>query len=195
MHKVGNNSVPLHIFSFRSERKNRFDEEFVILDFQLFLFRLSQPVIISKLLVFYEPNQTEMTKDEACIYGALLVFVTLMRVVLTHNYLLGTLQLSMKIRVAASSLIYRKALKLNKFALAETTIGQMVNLLSNDVSRFNTTTQHINFLWLSPLETALVMYLLYINVGITGLAGTFFLLLFIPFQSEYTFSADVLRNA
>ncbi|XP_018565514.1 probable multidrug resistance-associated protein lethal(2)03659 [Anoplophora glabripennis] len=147
-----------------------------------FVIKLSQPILISKLLTFYEPNQTAMSKDEACIYGALLVLFTLLRVVLTHNYLLQTLQLSMKIRVATCSLIYRKSLKLSKFALIETTIGQMVNLLSNDVSRFNTATQYANYLWLSPLGTALVMYLLYINVGITGLAGTFFLLLFIPFQ-------------
>ncbi|XP_018565523.1 probable multidrug resistance-associated protein lethal(2)03659 isoform X2 [Anoplophora glabripennis] len=124
-----------------------------------------------------------MTKDEACWYAALLIFVILVKVLLTHTYLLQTLQLSMKIRVATCSLIYRKALKLNKSALAETTIGQMVNLLSNDVSRFNSATQHVNYLWMSPLETVIVMYLLYINVGVTGLAGTFFLLLFIPFQT------------
>lgn len=140
-------------------------------------------MIISKFLTYYEPNQTEMTKDEAYIYAALLIFVILLKVLLTHTYLLQTLQLSMKIRVATCSLIYRKALKLSKSALAETTIGQMVNLLSNDVSRFNSATQHVNYLWISPLETVIVMYLLYINVGVTGLAGTFFLLLFIPFQS------------
>ncbi|KAJ8918452.1 hypothetical protein NQ315_008149 [Exocentrus adspersus] len=147
-----------------------------------FVVKLSQPMVLSKFLTYYEPNQTEMSKDEACVYAALLIFITFLRVLLTHTYLLQTMQLSMKVRVATCSLIYRKALKLSKFALAETTIGQMVNLLSNDVSRFNAATQHVNYLWTSPLEAAVVMYLLYINVGVTALAGTFFLLVFIPFQ-------------
>lgn len=141
-------------------------------------------MIISKFLTFYEPNQSEMTQDEAYIYAVLLIFVTFLKVLLKHFSLLQALQLSMKIRVATCSLIYRKALKLSKSSLAETTLGQMVNLLSNDVSRFNSATQHIKYLWMSPLETIIVMYLLYINVGVTGLAGTFFLLLFIPFQSK-----------
>ncbi|XP_018565518.1 probable multidrug resistance-associated protein lethal(2)03659 isoform X2 [Anoplophora glabripennis] len=123
-----------------------------------------------------------MTKKEACTYAALLILISLLRVVLVHNYLLETLQLSLKIKVANCALIYRKALKLSKSSLAETTVGQMVNLLSNDVSRFNTATQHVHFVWLLPAATALIMYLLYINVGITALAGTFFILLFVPFQ-------------
>ncbi|KAJ8929219.1 hypothetical protein NQ314_018098 [Rhamnusium bicolor] len=143
---------------------------------------LCRPLLITKFLTYYEPNQTEMTKSDACIYAALFVLVTLVMVISSHHYILGSFHLAMKIRIAACSLIYRKALKLSKSALAETTIGQMVNLLSNDVSRFDFATKGVHFLWLTPIETVVVMYLVYAYVGPTGLAGAFFLLLFIPFQ-------------
>ncbi|KAJ8954552.1 hypothetical protein NQ318_000786, partial [Aromia moschata] len=143
---------------------------------------LSQPLLITQFLMYYEPNQTEMTKNDAYMYGGLIVLATLSIVLCTHNYILRVMHLGMKIRVATCSLIYRKALRLNRSALGQTTVGQMVNLLSNDVGRFNMATTHIHYLWMTPLETIIVSYLLYIYVGVMGLIGTGFLFLFTPFQ-------------
>lgn len=128
-----------------------------------------------------------MTRNDAYLYSFLIVLSSFLSVMCVHSYQLRVMHLGMKLRVAACSLIYRKALRLSKSALAETTIGQMVNLLSNDVGRFDFAMQHIHNLWVAPIETVLVMCLLYVYVGPTGLVGAFFLLLFIPFQSKFTF--------
>lgn len=90
----------------------------------------------------------------------------------------------MKMRIAACAVIYRKALKLSKTALTETTVGQMVNLLSNDVARFEYTGQNMHNFWLSPIVSVIAMFLLYTYAGPTGLVGLVFLLTFIPFQSQ-----------
>ncbi|KAJ8983675.1 hypothetical protein NQ317_003463 [Molorchus minor] len=145
--------------------------------------RLSQPLLITQFLKYYESGQSEVTEEEAKMYGALIVVDTLFIVLCSHHYILRAMHLGMKIRVAICSLIYRKALKLNKSALAETTIGQMVNLLSNDVGRFNQAVSHIHYLWLAPIELIIVSYLLYVYVGPIGLVGAVFLLLFTPLQT------------
>lgn len=93
--------------------------------------------------------------------------------------------IGMKIRVATSALIYRKALKLSKSALVETTVGQMVNLISNDVGRFEMATINFHSLWIAPLETFVIMILIYFYVGVTGMIGVLALFFFIPLQSKY----------
>ncbi|KAJ8929216.1 hypothetical protein NQ314_018095 [Rhamnusium bicolor] len=121
--------------------------------FSELIVRLSQPLLMRRLLMFYEPNQTSTTKQDAYMYAGLIVLVSFINALCIHHYYFQVFHIGMKIRVAACSLIYRKALKLSKTALAETTIGQMVNLLSNDVGRFDFTTMFVHNLWVVPIET------------------------------------------
>lgn len=104
-----------------------------------------------------------------------------------HNFMMYQLIMGVKIKVAATALIYRKALKLSRSSLVETNIGQMVNLISNDVTRFENAVKHIHSLWLGPVEMVVVIVLLYVYVGVSGMAGVFFLMLFFPIQSKYKF--------
>lgn len=152
-------------------------------------FRIGQPLLISKLLSYYGPEGVGKDKSEAYLYGGLIVLIVFFSVLIIHNYQLKVMEMGMKMRIAACAVIYRKAMKLSKTSLAETTVGQMVNLLSNDVGRFDFTGQHMHNLWMAPVECIFIMWLLYIYVGPTGLVGTIFLLAFIPFQSKIkTFS-------
>lgn len=101
--------------------------------------------------------------------------------------MMGVLHLGMKMRVACCALIYRKALKLSKTALGQTTAGQMVNLLSNDVNRFDISVIFAHQLWIGPLETVIVTYFLYLQVGISAVIGVAAILFFVPLQSLFFF--------
>jgi len=96
--------------------------------------------------------------------------------------MLSNLNLGMKIRVSACSLIYRKSLRLSKTAMVNTTSGQIVNLLSNDVARFELIVMFFHYLWVGPVETIVVTVLMYYEIGISAIAGVVFMLLFIPLQ-------------
>ncbi|KAL3283218.1 hypothetical protein HHI36_006367 [Cryptolaemus montrouzieri] len=131
---------------------------------------------------YYIPNQTSISKEEAYSYAAIIVLVAFIQVLAGHSYIFGLQHLGMKLRVACCSIIYRKSLRLSKSALVQTTVGQMVNFLSNDVNRFDNAIMYIHNLWSSPLETIIIMYLLYVMIGPTAIVGIGFLLVFIPLQ-------------
>ncbi|KAF7268017.1 hypothetical protein GWI33_018818 [Rhynchophorus ferrugineus] len=154
----------------------------VVLFIHEFVLGLAQPLALGKLMNYYVPNQTTVTIQQAYLYAGVLIMASFLSVVVSHSYMLACHHLGMKMRIACCSLIYRKTLKLSKTALTETTIGQMINLLSNDVARFDHCMRYLHYLWVAPLETILIMYLLYFNVGLTALSGFCLLAIFMPLQ-------------
>ncbi|XP_056647583.1 probable multidrug resistance-associated protein lethal(2)03659 [Diorhabda sublineata] len=144
--------------------------------------KITQPILISTLVSYFRAQADDVVQSHIYICACLLVLSSFIQVICIHQNMLLVLTLGMKIRIAACALVYRKALKLTKSAIGVTTVGQMVNLLSNDVERFDFCCQFIHLLWLAPSEIIIAMVLLYILVGPTGLVGCIFLLAFVPFQ-------------
>lgn len=150
-------------------------------------FRIGQTLALGNLIRYYTPDQTDITEVEAYLYSGIITMCSLLIVLLGHNYVMELQHTGMKMRVACCSLLYRKSLKLSKGALAETTIGQMINLLSNDVNRFDHAAMNFHNLWITPIQALIVMYLIYAQVGWTGIIGVCFIILFIPLQSKLKF--------
>jgi len=74
-------------------------------------------------------------------------------------------------------------LRLSNSALGKTTIGQMVNLLSNDVNRFDTSLLFLHNLWAAPLQLIICTGLLWNKIGPSVLVGTALLIAAVPLQS------------
>lgn len=138
------------------------------------------------MISFYTPGQVEITQEQAFWYAGGVVLCSLVNILFAHPYMMGVLHLGMKIRVACCSIIYRKALRLSKTALGETTAGQVVNLLSNDVNRFDVAVLFAHQLWVGPIETLVCTYFMYLQIGISAALGVLVLIMFIPMQSKYS---------
>ena len=68
--------------------------------------------------------------------------------------------------------------------LGKTTIGQMVNLMPNDVSRFDWCLMFLHYLWVGPLQTLIITCILLFVLGPSCLIGIAILILFVPLQSK-----------
>ncbi|KAI4464939.1 atp-binding cassette sub-family c [Holotrichia oblita] len=157
------------------------------------IFKIAQNLSFARLLQYFLREEGNMNNNDAIIYGVILVICPFAVSMGTHLYMMGLQHLGMKVRVACCTVIYRKSLKISKTVFGETTIGQLVNLLSNDVNRFDFAAVFMHSLWLSPLQTCIIILILCIEVGWTGIVGIIILALVIPIQIYLGKKSSILR--
>lgn len=90
--------------------------------------------------------------------------------------------------------LFLKALRLSQTALGETAPGKVVNLLSNDVNRFDSMSMFINSMWTAPLLVIIVSYLLWIEVKWAGMIGILVVFIVVPIQSKSTISCSIFSD-
>ncbi|XP_023219034.1 multidrug resistance-associated protein 4-like, partial [Centruroides sculpturatus] len=88
----------------------------------------------------------------------------------------------MKLKIAFCSVIYRKAIKLSSSSLETSNIGQMVNLLASDVSKFQNHVVCFPYLFTNPFLIIVTITMLWKYYGWTILVGYLAIFLFIPIQ-------------
>nr|XP_026485069.1 multidrug resistance-associated protein 4-like isoform X1 [Vanessa tameamea] len=150
---------------------------------QALILKPFQPVALSMMLSYWEPG-SDMTYEQAIYCASAVILMSLLIAFLNHHGTYSTQQFGMKVRIAACSLIYRKVMRMSSGALAQTTAGQVVNLLSNDVNRFDYAFIYTHFIWILPLQVVVVCYLIYVKIGYAAIVGVIGIVLqTIPVQS------------
>ncbi|KAK0158233.1 hypothetical protein PV328_009265 [Microctonus aethiopoides] len=134
--------------------------------------RILQPYILGLLLWHFDPR-AESSPSEAYIYASYIIVLSIMISLLEQHANMGLLELGMRTRIACSSLVYRKILRLSRYSANKTAGGQVINLLSNDVARFDPLFLYLHYIWIMPIQSAIIAYVIWYYVGIASLAGIF----------------------
>ncbi|XP_012536071.1 multidrug resistance-associated protein 4 isoform X2 [Monomorium pharaonis] len=150
--------------------------------FNEFVIRLGMPLLLGGLLRYFRKDSVELY-ESALWYGAGICVATGMYVISGNQTIFGAFHVGAKVRVAVCSVIYRKALRLSKTALGETAPGKVVNLVANDVNRFDLVTIFIHHMWSAPISALIVAYILYLEVSYAGLIGIAAIFVVVPLQS------------
>ncbi|KAG5204285.1 hypothetical protein JEQ12_002261 [Ovis aries] len=158
--------------------------------------RVVQPIFLGKMISYvenYDPTDSAALHEAyGCTAG--LSACVLVWAVLHHLYFYHIQRLGMRLRVAVCHMIYRKALRLSSSAMGKTTTGQVVNLLSNDVNRFDQVMMFLHYLWVGPLQAVAVIALLWMEIGISCLAGIAVLIILLLLQSCFGKLFSSLRS-
>eukprot|EP00096_Caligus_rogercresseyi_P011383 TRINITY_DN4461_c0_g1_i2.p1 TRINITY_DN4461_c0_g1~~TRINITY_DN4461_c0_g1_i2.p1 ORF type:complete len:890 (+),score=159.36 TRINITY_DN4461_c0_g1_i2:173-2842(+) len=147
------------------------------------ILRIAQPFAIFKIVSYFSTGGSSMSLDELYVWAGVLVGAGILFVLFDQRYWYQSLKTGMQLRIAASALIYRKSLTLSHASLGKSSTGQMVNLMSNDVNRFDNSTVFLQYLWVAPLQFMLVMFITTYYAGIEAIAGGCLLIFFIFFQT------------
>ncbi|KAG5672509.1 hypothetical protein PVAND_002633 [Polypedilum vanderplanki] len=156
------------------------------------LMRCAQPLLLGELLTYFADESA--SKEWAYIYAAGIVICSIVPVITFHPFIYYIFEIGMKIRIGCSRLVYDKILRITKSVQEDGMHGKVINLLSNDFSKFDIALAFLHDLWKGPFETILLGFLIYREVGISGVFGILFILSFIPIQSYIGKKAAHFRN-
>ncbi|EDV19525.1 uncharacterized protein TRIADDRAFT_51152 [Trichoplax adhaerens] len=144
-------------------------------------------------LVFVSPQllreliRFTANKDEPVwsgyLWAALMFLSAIVQSLILHQYFHRCFVTGMRLRTAIISIVYRKSLKLNSIAKRQSTVGEIVNLMSVDAQRFMDLTTYLHMIWSAPFQIAVCMYFLWDTLGPSVLAGLGILILMIPINA------------
>ncbi|KAL0132720.1 hypothetical protein PUN28_000454 [Cardiocondyla obscurior] len=138
-------------------------------------------IYIFGLLIWHFDPRAVSTQEEAYLYASGLILLTILSTIIYHHSNLGLMEIGMRVRIASSSLMYRKILRLS--SSSTTTSGQIINLLSNDMSKFEQLFVALHYIWILPIQGIIISFLIWRSVGIASLAGVILLIVqTIPLQ-------------
>ena len=90
-----------------------------------------------------------------------LFVITIVNTIINAQALFMQYDISLRIKTALISAIYRKSLRLSSNGRKEMTIGETTNLIAIDAQKFMDVVPFLNMIWTSPLGIILCMYFLW----------------------------------
>nr|CAH7718231.1 unnamed protein product [Callosobruchus chinensis] len=139
--------------------------------FQCLVIKMLQPIVLALYISYYDKSTNKLGPEMGWLLAVGVVAMSFANMIIMHYSNLGCVRIGMRVRIACCSLIYRKLLKLSQRSLGQTAAGQLVNLLSNDVQRFDMASTYLHYLWIMPVQSVIAFYIMYRSVQVAAIAG------------------------
>lgn len=139
-----------------------------IFKFFVDMLQFASPLLLGALINYVE-------SEGALWKGLLLTFalfgVTFLIAILNGQHGLKSYEVGFGIRTVLISSIYRKALRISSTAKRQTTVGEIVNLMSVDAHRFFEMIPYLHVAWSGPITMSIAIFLLWQYLGVAVFAG------------------------
>ncbi|KAL7550859.1 hypothetical protein ACHAWF_014062 [Thalassiosira exigua] len=98
------------------------------------------------------------------------------------------------IRTSVSTLLFEKALSISAAGRAQTSTGQVVNMMSNDTQQLQRFLQFVGFTMVAPIQIILALVLIHRQVGNATWVGVAFMLCLVPVNSVVFSNVSKMRR-
>ena len=159
------------------------------------LLSLYTPTIMKMMIAFAEDVDSD-GDWKGYFYGFFLLATVSLQSIILNQYFEKMFVLGLKMRTALISAVYRKALNVTQSTKKDSSIGEIVNIMSVDVQRFMDLLPYLNMLWSAPLQIVISAYFMYVELGVATFVGMGILFATMPlnfFLGKYMRSFQVTQ--
>lgn len=157
---------------------------------QELVLRIGQAYLLGNIINNFANEETSvdermfgMTAQTSAIVSAVgFVVCAALSATMNHFNITLTDHVGMQMKIACSALLYQKSLRLSQKGLHETSVGQVSNLLANDVNRMVDYAYFAHSPVVATLQLAIVTVLLWRELNWSCLPGLAIFFFFIPIQ-------------
>ncbi|KOC61936.1 Multidrug resistance-associated protein 7 [Habropoda laboriosa] len=137
------------------------------------------PLLLNKFIGFIE-NKNEPV-SHGYLYATLIYMSAFIGAFCNTHFTFWMSVVGLKIRSTVITLLYRKILHSSSTQLKQQfNFGEIVNFMSTDSERLVNSCSSFHAFWSIPLQLVVTLYLLYMQIGISFLAGISFAIVLIP---------------
>ncbi|KAF6030470.1 ABCC1 [Bugula neritina] len=139
------------------------------------------PIILRLILKFVKDSSQPSWRGY--VYGCLMFLVSLLQLASLGHYFQHANTIGMRLRATICASVYNKALKLSPTARKESTVGEIVNLMSVDAQRFMDIMTYLNIIWSGPFQIIVALVFLWRILGPSVLVGMSFMGILVPLNA------------
>eukprot|EP00041_Stephanoeca_diplocostata_P041742 m.8681 g.8681 ORF g.8681 m.8681 type:complete len:1381 (+) comp6678_c0_seq2:190-4332(+) len=148
-----------------------------------------QAIMVGRLIKAVDENQSVQDMYIYAMGVSITTFLT--TCVLHHLAFMQGWRVGQVMMTATLGVVYRKAIKIRLQEMSKVTSGFIVNLVTNDSERFQQASIFIHFLLLSPIQLAIVTWLIWRQLGWPALFGAIIMAVCTPL---YVWFGSVLKR-
>jgi ABC-type multidrug transport system fused ATPase/permease subunit len=160
---------------------------------------IASPVMITQLTQFVINTQAPTAAPPplwlGIIFALVLFALQLLASATLGRYFYHSSRFGMKVRSVLAAVCYRKMMRLSSLARQQYSGGRIMNMISSDLPRIESTIIQGHYMWSGPLQIAVILAILIYYIGAVALAGFALLILLIPVQALIFIRLGKLRRA
>ena len=136
------------------------------------------PIALQWLIAYtQDPSEPEW---HGYVYALIIFLAGLTSSLFFHQLFHCSVITATQMKASIISLVYKKALTMTSSAKRDSTVGEIVNLMSVDSERLVQVIQYIWIFWSSPLQIIIALAMLWNVMGTATLAGVAVMILLVP---------------
>lgn len=138
---------------------------------------------MGKIISYFDPA-SKLSKPSAYYFALLLISSMLLRTIYVQTWVFGLRVLGLKIKIAISSLLYRKLLRLSPSALSKVSGGKIITLTTKDMNSIHVAIDMMIVMIVGLAQVGIMIVVTYREMGVSALIGTGFMITMFPIQGK-----------